>query len=375
VNGVLQTGAMHLRSSTVFNTNLANGNYRLLAQSLNTLVINTSTNPGVSSSAAGLSGAVLRNSGKFPENFISTNPQFGTTTYKTNLGHTNYHGVQVQTTFRPTHGLSFQATYGWSKALGTGQSGTGAQGVAGSAPNFTDPTDRRGDYTLQASDRRHEFRLNGTFELPIGPSRLLFGRSSGVLARAIEGWQLGWITNFITGAPTSVSAQDMLYASGVPDIVGPWPNKGQVQWGGVTTSTGQVNGSYFDTTQIKTVPDPQCTRLAPSLQSQNLCTLTAVADAKTNQILLQNPLPGTRGNLGQNTMTNPGTYRFDANVAKSFRLGEAKSLMVRVDAANVLNHPQPADPNLNMNVTNTPFGAITTKTGNRTFQGALRLNF
>src|SRR5207244_5806850 len=132
----------------------------------------------------------------FPENFISTNPQFSTASYKTNLGHTNYHGLQVQTTLRPTHGLSFQASYSWSKALGTGQAGTGAQGVAGSAPAYTNPVDRRGDYTLQSSDRRQELRLFGTFELPVGPGKLLFRNSGGVFARLLERWQFGWITNF-----------------------------------------------------------------------------------------------------------------------------------------------------------------------------------
>src|SRR5438552_561773 len=83
-NGVVQTAGMHMRASTVFNANLANGNYQAVANSLNTLVINTSTNPGVPSSAAGLNGAVLRYSGTFPENFIATNPQFTNATYKTN---------------------------------------------------------------------------------------------------------------------------------------------------------------------------------------------------------------------------------------------------------------------------------------------------
>jgi hypothetical protein len=377
LNGVAQTAGLHMRSSSVFNSNLANGNYPALATSLNTLVISTATNPGVPSSAAGLNGAVLRYNG-FPENFIATNPQFSTVSYKTNLGHTNYHGLQVQTTLRPTHGLSLQGTYGWSKALGTGQSGTGAQGVAGSAPAYTNPVDRRGDYTLQASDRRHEFRVNGTFELPIGPGKLLLRGSSGPLARIVEGWQVGWITNLITGAATSVAAQNMLYGSGVPDVVGPWRNEGKVRWGGITTATGQVNGSYWDPSAYISVADPQCSRIAANLRTQNLCTLTAVADAKTQQILLQNPLPGTRGTLGQFTMQNPGTYRFDANISKSFRISETKSMLVRIDTTNVLNHPTPADPNLNINLSTTNpvlFGAITSKTGNRAFQGHVRINF
>jgi hypothetical protein len=97
-------------------------------------------------------------------------------------------------------------------------------------------------------------------------------------------------------------------------------------------------------------------------------------------IVLQNPQPGQRGNLGQNVIKGPAIWRFDANLEKSFRITESKSLRVRADAFNVLNHPQPGNPNLsiNPNLNNgvpVPFGQITTKAGGRTLQGQLRFQF
>ena len=121
--GVLQTAAMHMRASQTFNTNLANGNYNGVAGSLNTLVINQTNNLTVPGSVAGLNGAVLRFSGKFPENFISTNPQFSAATLKTNVGHTNYHSLQTQVTLRQFTVSASSATYTWQKNLGYGQSG------------------------------------------------------------------------------------------------------------------------------------------------------------------------------------------------------------------------------------------------------------
>jgi len=41
-------------------------------------------------------------------------------------------------------------------------------------------------------------------------------------------------------------------------------------------------------------------------------------------IVLQNPKPGTQGNLGQMTFEMPGSYRFDANLSKTFRITETK---------------------------------------------------
>jgi hypothetical protein len=101
-------------------------------------------------------------------------------------------------------------------------------------------------------------------------------------------------------------------------------------------------------------------------------------------IVLQNPLPGHRGNLGQNVLRGLPVWRFDTNLSKSFKITESKSLQFRIDAFNVLNHPQPGTPNLSINPTLTtgqtfgnpiPWGQITTKTGGRVFQAQLRLDF
>ena len=39
-------------------------------------------------------------------------------------------------------------------------------------------------------------------------------------------------------------------------------------------------------------------------------------------------------------------------MSKSFRITESKSIQVRMDAQNVLNHPNPAAPNLDINNVN-----------------------
>jgi hypothetical protein len=93
-------------------------------------------------------------------------------------------------------------------------------------------------------------------------------------------------------------------------------------------------------------------------------------------------LPGKRGTLGQNIVTGIADFRLDANISKSFRLTESKSVQVRIDTNNVLNHPLLSAPSLALsNTTTTAFGTITSKGGNgatqnsRQFQGELRINF
>jgi hypothetical protein len=72
-------------------------------------------------------------------------------------------------------------------------------------------------------------------------------------------------------------------------------------------------------------------------------------------------------------MENLGVIRFDANLGKTFKVTESKSLSIRVDATNVLNHPTPVGPALSIN--SDDFGLSTSKTGGRSFQGQLRFTF
>src|SRR5262249_51374061 len=151
--------------------------------------------------------------------------------------------------------------------------------------------------------------------------------------------------------------------------------------------------------------DPQCAGVTPlqnlnGLQSGTVarCTLQALAkvvpagtpgaigtgrDSSGNPtqygaLVLQKAQPGKRGNLGRNVLADRPVFRWDGNVSKTFRLTESKSLALRVDMTNILNHPQPNAPSLTLNSINaaTPWGQISGKgTQTRTVQGQLRLNF
>jgi hypothetical protein len=399
-NALYQSAAMQLRSSTqtapggaTIQTNLANGNFSAVASWLGNLnYATTGTNAGLPPITAGTLGAVLRYAntkypGQFPENFVFTNPQFSAVNVQTNSGYSNYHSLQVQTSIRPIHGMSGQFTYNWSKNLG----------VAG---NFTNPVERALDYTNVNNNPSHSFRSNGTFELPIGPNKLLLGNSEGWLARAVERWQLGLIYNLTSGSPTSIGATSMLYANGVPDVVYPVDfNKLKgVRWG--AQSGNFLEGRYFDNNELFVkVDDPQCGTVTANQGLSNIvngvqtrCTLDALAMAvpagttgaldrvfadgqtRPSVIVLQHPEPGKRGTLGQNTLIGLGNYRFDANLGKTFRISESKSLQVRFDAQNVLNHPQPGNPSLSI-TGGDYFGRIQSKTGGRQMQGQLRLSF
>jgi hypothetical protein len=368
--GLLQTGGMHLRASTAttagvtgnLQSNLANGNYAGVAAILNTLNYSSASNPTLPAIASGVNGAVLRFNGS-PENFIVTNPQFGNLYMMATVNSNNYHSLEAQVTMRPTHGIGMQSTYTWSKNLGI-------QYAVGST--YTDAADRHSDYGPLPDQRVHDFRTNGTFTLPFGPNRMFFAQRTGPLARILENWTAGWVVNVNSGAPLSIAAQSMLYANGTADIVGPFNAKGKVQW-----QNGATSGTYFPGGAFTQVRDPQCAGVTAAQNLQTSCTIDAIASASTGQILLQNPLPGRRGTSGLGAQDGPGVWRFDANMSKSVKVAENKSLQFRVDALDVLNHPEPATPLVNINTAN--FGLITGTTAkstlHRQFKVQLRFTF
>ena len=405
VDGVLQRGSAHLRRNATFTTNLANGNFDAVASSLNTLVASAAIvglqSTPITSSIVG--GTVLRNGCNriadgltsiptrcFPENYIVANPQLSAATYTTNLGTSNYHSMQAQMTARPIQGISFQTTYTFSKLLGLVNGG------------YTDPLNRNADYTMPYQNVTHDLRTNGTFELPIGPNKILLGNSSGWLARVVEKWQTSVIFNTSSGNPRTVIAGHMFYAGGNQnldngqnraDVVSPLFDthmRGHAEWNGAT-------GTYYGVNKFAQVNDPQCGDGGPVGNSatdpggfdfRSNCALRAVAlvnpDGSIGPILLQNPLPGNRGTMPM-SLEALGKWRFDANLGKTFRISESKSFAIRIDATNVLNHPDLIDPDpqtgFSINTAGLVFGRIQSKGGNgantqpRTFQLQARFSF
>ena len=394
VNGTTSRGSEQLRQSTTTRGNLANGNFVAVANSLSGGLTIAAGGSGISGLSPAPAFAILHNGCDrlaaglttpttrcFPENYLIANPQLNAATYNANLGRSNYHAMQVGVTLRPTHGFSAQATYSWAKSMQL--PGTG----------YTDPLMRDLD-RQRGLDNLHNFRTNGTVSLPFGPNQLFFGNTTGWVARVIEGWQTSFILNMSTGQPSSIGgAGTMRYGNPRFVVASPlWTiPEGEAKWDGPNNNTGTFFGNTFVTQR-----DPQCTDtsfVAASLQS--VCTLNALAmrvdpdtpgayllpDGTSAVNALVNAKPGEFGTLGARTIDSWGQFFLDGNIQKTFRISESKQLSLRVDATNILNHPQLATPNFN--VGNTPFGQIGSKGTpifgggpvQRNFQAQVRLTF
>jgi hypothetical protein len=212
----------------------------------------------------------------------------------------------------------------------------------------------------------------------------------------LENWQTSWIATVNSGTPLTISSQSTLFANGVPDLVGQFP------YAKIDSSffpSGARQGNYY-ANSLTIVDDPQRNRdgsksgfgyVTATDGLNSSCTLTAAADANGN-VILQNARPGTQGNFGFNRIYGPGSWNLDMSVSKTVKLGESKSLSIRLDSTNIFNHPQASgtvgtsnQASTRLYFTTPPASAINTsdpylgnfagKIGSRVFQARLRFNF
>jgi hypothetical protein len=305
-----------------------------------------------------------------PDNFIVANPQFGNLNIVTNSNKTNYHSLQTQVTLRPTFGLTYQGTFTWSKLLGS-PAAPNPFGFQGNGFVSYYSMDRRNeDYGLQFAHRKFDYRSYGTFVLPFGPGQFFLKNSTGWLARAVEDWQVSAIFNVSSGAPMTIVGRSGLYESRSSSNFTPWAFSTSVAPADLTAAgasmfgnfsgigkvdwqNGAASGTYFPGTTFARVVDPQCAGVTTlpagtgqTLQSRCNTGLSALAVVSSSgqTIVLQNSQPGTRGNLGVNTMIGPGNWALDGSLSKGIRIDETKRIQFRFDATNILNHPSPCAP-------------------------------
>ena len=225
----------------------------------------------------------------------------------TSDGKSDYNALWVTYTKHYSSGLQLDATYTWSRSLDFNS--LSSQGVV-----VQNSYNVMGDWGLSDFNASHRFVLDGTYELPFKGNPI------------VRGWRLGTIMQFQTGNPFNINTINGAlsgYFNSRPTVLGP-----------VVTTLGSA-------------PDGN-----PKYVFANACT-TPTAGCS----LL---IPGTFGDLGRNALIGPGFADVDASIAKDFHFLERYMLEFRVDAFDMLNHPNFGQPNrfLSTSPTST-FGEIT----------------
>jgi hypothetical protein len=124
-------------------------------------------------------------------------PQYTTiATYWDPLGDTWYNALQLKATKRLSHGLSFLATFAWSKSLTSGAENDPSAGTAGLAV-FNDVFNRKTDKYLSVYDQPFQLRISANYTTPTV-------RTNKVLSWIARDWTYGVVLAYQSGLPIEV---------------------------------------------------------------------------------------------------------------------------------------------------------------------------
>jgi carboxypeptidase family protein/TonB-dependent receptor-like protein len=218
----------------------------------------------------------------------------------------NYHALQVSFSKRLSRGILIDGNYTWAKNIEEGLT-------------HQDSYNIRGDRGLATIDIAHRFVISYLYELPFGKGRKFGSNAPGLLDAIIGGWQFNGITNFQSGTPLTITANNT--AGLFNPLTRPNTNGKDPRLGG---KVDERLNKYFDT----------------SVYSQ--------------------PAAFTFGNVGPTVnIRNDGVRSFDLSLFKQFAPTEKMRVQFRVEALNAFNTPRFGSPTTS--VTSNTFGQITSQ--------------
>jgi hypothetical protein len=251
----------------------------------------------------------LSNGTIFYPTTTKANPLVANTTSWVSQGESNYNGLELDLRRSFAHGLQLRANYTFSRNLDNGSAWNTS--VSANTPAFVSvPGLPSLDYGPAATDVRHLFALNGSYELPIGRGKGLLANRGPATEKLVSGWSLSTIANLQTGFPFTP------------------------QLGYNPTGSGDTRNP------VRPNINPAFT--GPILNSG---TATQRAAQFFNPAAFSAPAYGTVGNLGRDTLTGPGFADWDLSLLKTTQLTERTRLQLRAEFFNILNHTSLLTPN------------------------------
>nr|WP_255551278.1 TonB-dependent receptor [Granulicella sp. dw_53] len=267
----------------------------------------------------------------------------------------NYNGMQSQLTRNAGRLAQFGLIYTWSHAFNYEDNG-GGSGSEGT--KFSYPAYFKLNRATAGYDRTNNLQFWSIYHLPFGRNQML--ANHGITSAILGGFQLNGQLSHTSGAPFSVSpSASAINSPGnteYADLVAPYR-----QLGGHNRTVGNsaVSGGlpWFDPASFKDPVEPAATLAGNP---------TAVAPHF--------------GNTHRNQFRGPGVTTVNASVFRGFHVHRESEFQVRVEAFNLLNHPQlTTNPNATVptpaTAASSTFGYITTFGNTRTLQFSGRFNF
>ncbi len=243
-------------------------------------------------------------------------------------GWATFHGLTFKASRRLAKGLSFDATYTWSKSMDD------ASDAGTTNAEYNLPQDVYApalEKAVSSFDHRQRFTTSVLYSLPFAKG------SRGWLHRLAADWQASGIAIVQSGAPFTVNLSSAA--------------------GQDAAHIGLVNGNNIERPDL--IADPNSGPQSPSEWFN------------TGAFLL--PAQNTFGTAGRNVVTGPGLANLDFSLQKQARIRESVTMQLRCDVYNIFNHPNFDLPGRIFGAAN--FGAISSAEDPREFQFAVKISF
>jgi len=268
--------------------------------------------------------------------------QFSSTGLISGIASSSYNAMEASLRKRFSHGLSFLASYTYSKAIDDVSSfnisGSGSIQVAGENDLAQNPFNLSAERGPSLFDARHRLVFSYQWSLPF------WQHQEGWYQNVLGGWQLNGILTAMSGTPFTVfDSNDVSQQGGEPEITGFSANRPNLVGGQSPNSGPRTVGAWLNANAFARItPDPN----SPVQQF---------------------------GSEGRNVALGPRYTNWDFAASKNFRLTESKDLQFRAELFNILNHTNFHLPN--SDISSPTFNQILAAEPPRLVQFALKFMF
>lgn len=268
----------------------------------------------------------------------SNNCVYGSVGEIAGIANSSYNALESTLRKRFSHGLSFLASYTFSKSIDDVSSfnitGSAASPVAGENDLPQNPFNPAAERGRSMFDARHRFVLSYEWSLP------WWKQPRAWYQHVLGNWQVNGITTFMSGTPFTVfDSQDVSLQGTAPEITGFSSNRPNL--------VGDANAGPHTVQEWFNVNAFQ--RLDPQTQA------------------------GQFGSAGRNIVQGPGLEDWDFSALKNIPLAETKQLQFRAEFFNIFNHTNFRLPD--SDISSPTFGQIREALPPRLLQVALKFLF
>lgn len=274
-------------------------------------------------------------------------PAFGDVFENVNNGKSWYNSMQTTVNHKWNNSLTVRGGWTWQKTMDSG--------------GWVDQRYNILQRAVDQFDFQHKISISGVYNLPVGRGRALFGNADRFVDGAIGGWELGSAWTYLSGMPVfmpgpfggpgvylnsspkvPVKREDPVYTRVFAPCTNQWIQASDGSW-----SLQPVTGYIYS-------------------GSCNQSNFTLI------------PQYGLMPNIEYTGIRTNDTQTFDVNLSKFFTIKERMKLQFRLNAFNVLNHPQfgTVFPEFDTGATDPTFGTYSKLAGNnppRNVELALKL--